>query len=62
MRTTSSDENIKLEPPRELTLELAIEFIAEDELIEVVPDAIRLRKRHLDPIVRRKKAKTKVSI
>jgi len=62
MRTTSSDENIKLEPPRELTLELAIEFIAEDELIEVVPGAIRLRKRHLDPIVRRKKAKTKVSI
>ncbi len=57
MRTTSSDENIKLEPPRELTLELALEFIAEDELIEVVPDAIRLRKRHLDPIMRKKMAK-----
>ena len=57
MRTTSSDENIKLEPPRELTLELALEFIAEDELIEVVPDAIRLRKRHLDPVMRKKMAK-----
>ena len=57
MRTTSSDENIKLEPPRDLTLELALEFIAEDELIEVVPDAIRLRKRHLDPIMRKKMAK-----
>ena len=57
MRTTSSDENIKLEPPRELTLELALEFIAEDELIEVVPNAIRLRKRHLDPIMRKKMAK-----
>ncbi len=59
MRTTSSDENIKLEPPLRLTLELALEFIAEDELIEVVPDAIRLRKRHLDPVVRKKMAKTK---
>ena len=57
MRTTSSDENIKLEPPRELTLELALEFIAEDELIEVVPGAIRLRKRHLDPVMRKKMAK-----
>lgn len=57
MRTTSSDENIKLEPPRELTLELALEFIAEDELIEVVPDAIRLRKRYLDPVMRKKMAK-----
>jgi len=57
MRTTSSDENIKLEPPRDLTLELALEFIAEDELIEVVPNAIRLRKRHLDPIMRKKMAK-----
>ena len=61
MRTTSSDENIKLEPPLQLTLELALEFIAEDELIEVVPDAIRLRKRHLDPVVRKKMAKTKAA-
>jgi GTP-binding protein len=54
MRTTSSDENIKLEPPRRLTLELALEFIEDDELIEVTPDGIRLRKRILDANQRRK--------
>jgi len=57
MRTTSSDENIKLEPPRLLTLELALEFIEEDELIEVTPDALRLRKRTLDANQRKKAAK-----
>ena len=57
MRTTSSDENIKLEPPRQITLELALEFIQDDELIEVTPDAIRLRKRVLDPNQRKKAAK-----
>jgi len=57
MRTTSSDENIKLEPPRKITLELGLEFIEEDELIEVTPDAIRLRKRVLDPTERKKAAK-----
>jgi GTP-binding protein len=59
MRTTSSDENIKLEPPRQITLELALEFIEDDELIEVTPDAIRLRKRILDPNQRKKAAKKK---
>jgi GTP-binding protein len=54
MRTTASDENIKLETPRRLTLELALEFIEEDELIEVTPDAIRLRKRVLDINLRKK--------
>ncbi len=57
MRTTSSDENIKLEPPRRMTLELGLEFIEDDELIEVTPDAIRLRKRVLDPTQRKKAAK-----
>jgi GTP-binding protein len=57
MRTTSSDENIKLEPPRQITLELALEFIEDDELIEVTPDSIRLRKRVLDPNTRKKAAK-----
>jgi len=57
MRTTSSDENIKLEPPRQITLELALEFIQDDELIEVTPDAVRLRKRVLDPNQRKKAAK-----
>ena len=57
MRTTASDENIKLEPPRKITLELALEFIEDDELIEVTPDAIRLRKRILNPNERKKAAK-----
>jgi GTP-binding protein len=57
MRTTSSDENIKLEPPRVITLELALEFIEDDELIEVTPDGIRLRKRVLDPNQRKKAAR-----
>jgi GTP-binding protein len=57
MRTTSSDENIKLEPARKITLELGLEFIEEDELIEITPDAIRLRKRVLDPTQRKKAAK-----
>jgi GTP-binding protein len=54
MRAAASDENVRLESPRELTLELALEFINDDELIEVTPDAIRLRKRLLDPSTRKK--------
>jgi GTP-binding protein len=57
IRTTASDENIKLEPPRKLTLELAMEFIEPDELIEITPDGIRLRKRELDANKRRKAAR-----
>ena len=48
IRTHSHDEAIKLEPPRELTVETAIEFIAGDELVEVTPTALRVRKRILD--------------
>jgi len=47
MRTKSADENVQLEPPRELTLEAALEYIEDDELIEVTPKSIRLRKRFL---------------
>ena len=47
IRTHSSDEAIKLKPPRELTLETAIEWIAADELVEVTPESIRVRKRLL---------------
>src|SRR5215207_6402455 len=54
MRSKSSDENIQLEPPRELTLEGALEYIDEDELIEVTPLAIRLRKRFLSANDRKK--------
>ncbi len=54
MRSKGSDENIQLEPPRELTLEGALEYIEDDELIEVTPQSIRLRKRFLGAIERRK--------
>ncbi len=57
MRTTASDENVQLEPPREITLELALEYIEDDELIEITPDAIRLRKRVLGAIERKKEAR-----
>ena len=54
MRSKSTDENIQLEPPRELTLESALEYIEEDELIEVTPTSIRLRKRFLSANDRKK--------
>jgi GTP-binding protein len=47
IRAAGSDENIILTPPRKFTLEQAIEFIADDELVEVTPNFIRLRKVHL---------------
>ena len=54
MRSKASDENVQLEPPRELTLEGALEYIEDDELIEVTPGAIRLRKRFLSANDRKK--------
>lgn len=54
IRTHASDDAIKLKPARRLTLELAIEWIADDELVEITPDAIRVRKRHLAENERRK--------
>jgi GTP-binding protein len=47
MRASTSDEAIRLVPPRVLNLEQAIEFIREDELVEVTPKSIRLRKKIL---------------
>ncbi|HXZ49344.1 MAG TPA: translational GTPase TypA [Usitatibacter sp.] len=47
VRAAGKDENVLLTPPIELTLESAIEFIEDDELVEVTPKSIRLRKRHL---------------
>ena len=49
MRSSTADEAIRLIPPRILTLESAIEFIAEDEYVEVTPQSIRMRKKILDP-------------
>ena len=48
MRASTADEAIRLVPPREMTLEKAIEFIADDEYVEVTPQSIRLRKKVLD--------------
>ena len=48
MRSSSADEAIRLIPHRELSLEQAIEFIADDEFVEVTPKSIRLRKKILD--------------
>ncbi|NOX96624.1 MAG: translational GTPase TypA [Nitrospirae bacterium] len=47
MRASGADEAIKLIPPREMTLEFALEFIEDDELVEITPKNIRLRKRYL---------------
>ena len=48
MRAAGSDNTITLRPPRNLSLDQYIEFIAEDELVEVTPNNIRLRKMELD--------------
>jgi GTP-binding protein len=58
MRTTASDEMIMLEPPRPVSLELALEYIEDDELIEVTPSSLRLRKRLLGGTERRKVARS----
>jgi GTP-binding protein len=55
MRAASADEAMRLVPPKELSLEQAIEFIGDDELVEVTPQNIRLRKRILRPNERPKK-------
>jgi len=49
IRTTAKDEAVRLTPPQIMTLEQAIAYIADDELVEVTPKSIRLRKRLLDP-------------
>lgn len=57
IRTTASDEAIQLEPPRRITLEYALEYIEDDELIEVTPASVRLRKRVLSQTERRRVAR-----
>ena len=53
-RASGKDDAIRLTPPRRMTLEQAIAYIDEDEMVEVTPKSIRLRKRHLDPHERKK--------
>src|SRR6266481_3585626 len=56
MRASTSDEAVRLVPHRQLNLEQAIEFIAEDEFVEVTPKSLRLRKKGLQSNIRRKKS------
>ncbi|MCI0376619.1 MAG: translational GTPase TypA [Gemmataceae bacterium] len=57
MRAAGADKSIILKPPRQMTLELALEYIEEDELVEVTPKAIRLRKSYLKEIDRKRLAR-----
>jgi GTP-binding protein len=57
MRTTSKDEAAKIRPARIMSLEIAMEYIQEDELVEVCPSSIRLRKRLLKESDRRRFAR-----
>ncbi len=57
IRASGADDAIQLEPPRAMSLEAALEFIGDDELVEITPAAIRLRKRHLKAHERKKAAR-----
>ncbi|MXP64849.1 translational GTPase TypA [Roseomonas sp. M0104] len=57
IRAAGKDEALLLTPPRRMSLEQAIAYIEDDELVEVTPSAVRLRKRHLDPHERKKHAR-----
>jgi GTP-binding protein len=57
MRSSGSDDATRLTPPRELTLEQAIEYISDDELVEVTPHFIRMRKKILSTVDRKKAEK-----
>ncbi|MBR2902555.1 MAG: translational GTPase TypA [Clostridia bacterium] len=61
MRASGSDEALRLEPPRIMSLEKCIEFIADDELVEITPKSIRLRKQVLDTEQRAKMRARKVN-
>lgn len=54
MRASGSDESLKLSPPKKMSLEETIEFIADDELVEITPKSIRIRKKILDKNLRAK--------
>ena len=57
MRSSNADIQVRLTPPRDLSLDEAIEFLAEDELIEVTPLSFRIRKRILETEERGKQTK-----
>jgi len=66
MRSSNSDVLVSLRPPHQMTLDLAIEFIAEDEYVEITPQSVRLRKSVLDPSkreqMRKRRAKEKAPV
>ena len=53
-RSTSADEALRLTPPKVLSLEQALEFIDTDELLEVTPKSLRIRKKILDSLMRKR--------
>jgi GTP-binding protein len=57
IRAASADKTVVLKTPRQITLEIALEFIEDDELVEVTPEAFRLRKRHLNESARKRAAR-----
>jgi GTP-binding protein len=57
MRASGTDEAVRLTTPLQMTLEKSLAYIADDELVEVTPKSIRLRKVHLDPNVRKRQSK-----
>ena len=57
VRASGTDEAVRLTPPLQMTLERSLAYIADDELVEVTPENIRLRKRHLDPHERKRAAR-----
>jgi GTP-binding protein len=58
VRASGTDEAVRLTPPLQMTLERSLAYIADDELVEVTPESIRLRKVHLDPHERKRAAKS----
>ncbi|CAI8013848.1 50S ribosomal subunit assembly factor BipA [Geodia barretti] len=61
VRAAGKDDAVRLSPPRPLPLEIALAYLADDELLEVTPASIRLRKRLLDPHARRRAARENVA-
>jgi GTP-binding protein len=62
IRTTSKDEAVRLTPPIRMTLEKALAWIQDDELVEVTPKSIRIRKKFLDPNERKRAEKQKEAL
>jgi len=59
VRASGSDKAVQLEPPVDLNLEKAIEFIADDEFVEATPKSLRIRKKILDPHARKRASRAK---